>query len=48
MTTHVQDVTTGVGLLIDGDVVAGGEGMQAFACQRVRVRRPGPAAQAQS
>jgi acyl-CoA reductase-like NAD-dependent aldehyde dehydrogenase len=26
MTTHVEDVLTGVGLLIDGDVVAGGEG----------------------
>ena len=26
MTTHVEDVTTSVGLLIDGDVVAGGEG----------------------
>jgi acyl-CoA reductase-like NAD-dependent aldehyde dehydrogenase len=26
MTTQIEDVTTGVGLLIDGDVVAGGEG----------------------
>ena len=26
MTTHVEDVSTRVGLLIDGDVVAGGEG----------------------
>jgi acyl-CoA reductase-like NAD-dependent aldehyde dehydrogenase len=26
MTTHVEDVTTRVGLLIDGDVVAGGDG----------------------
>ncbi len=26
MTTHVEDVTTGVGLVIDGDIVAGGDG----------------------
>ena len=26
MTTHIEDVTTRVGLLIDGDVVAGGDG----------------------
>ncbi len=26
MTTHVEDVGTRVGLLVDGDVVAGGEG----------------------
>ena len=45
MTTHVEDVTTGVGLLIDGDVVAGGGGHlpgdEPGPAGRGRPRRPG-------
>ena len=48
MTTHVEDVTTGVGLVIDGDVEAGGDGHlsgdQPGADRRGGARGPGDVA----